>query len=93
MARLLRERSRKPIVENAVAFPGTKFLNNELHFTLEIGEPWNHGKEIRYIAALTRPEAMRIMSEWLKTMVTEDAALRRSPSTPSLPQHEQVEAK
>jgi hypothetical protein len=78
MARLLKERARKPVIENATAYPGTKFLDNEMYLTIEVGEPWYHGKQTTYIAALTRSEAMRVMGKWMEVIAMDDTRKREA---------------
>lgn len=78
MARLLKERSRSPVIETALVFAATKGVDGELFYALEISEPWKKdGKHARYAVTLSKAEAMGVMGEWLKTMAQQEVAARR----------------
>jgi hypothetical protein len=82
MAQLVKERARSPIIETAVTLPATKTVNGELHYAIEISEPWKEGgKHAQYGLILSKAEAMGLMSDWLKTMAQQEVARRRDAAT------------
>lgn len=74
MAKLERERSRKPIIENGSASPGTTWERESgTLYRLSVSTPWQEGKRgEEYIATLSKADALWTMQHWLEAMMREE---------------------
>ena len=69
MATLLKERARKPVIDQGAGYALTRFIDGKMHYGFSIREPWqSDGKHQTFDLLLTEAEMLSVMSEWTKTL-------------------------
>lgn len=63
MACLLKERARKPIIDEGRGYALIKFIDGKVHYGLSID-----GKHQAFDLLLTEEEMLTVLSEWAKTL-------------------------
>lgn len=70
MATILKDRARKPVIDNGLAFPRKSFIDGKMMYGFTVSERWTGEgtKQQSFDVLLTEKEFLRIVSENLKDL-------------------------